>query len=306
MILMFETAAIVEKRKVAVTGKFPAATKSLAILDKFEGQENVGKERKQKVKVNKAVKEMQKVFARHLRVKLAAETQGNVRYRIALGLVDTLASAYSAEDVGIFCMSLDKFEGKLTLIECSGYFLSALMNRSKGTDFALNTENLASRISHLGYRNTKNIMVSGNVGICTGTLMKKGSIIVDGNARHFTGDQMKGGAITVNGDAWDGTGSCMRGGEIMVRGNVCDDTGQLMHGGKITVMGNAGDFTGNGMQGGEMIVMGNSGEITGESMIGGKLTVMGSIKTLGNRVEKAVIYQGTTLVGGGKPDEAGK
>ncbi|NYZ74491.1 hypothetical protein H0O00_05080 [Candidatus Micrarchaeota archaeon] len=150
---------------------------------------------------------------------------------------------YSAKDVEKFSIALAEFRGErasahefgivLGFVHKAGFFLSALMNNCKDSEFVVHTNHLAKPIIYLGYRNTKNIIVNGNVG-------------------DYLGEYMEGGTITVEGTAGDRVGCSMEGGTIIVKGNAGDEVGYAMEGGTITVKGNAGDDVGERMNGGEI------------------------------------------------------
>lgn len=123
---------------------------------------------------------------------------------------------YSAKDIEIFSIMLSGYQGRYDVQNKAGYFLSALMNNSKADDFLIHTRHLDAAPGYLGYHNTKEIDVDGDVGFDCGSDMTAGRITVNGNAGRYLGNQMEGGLIIVRGSARDFVGNHMRGGEIHV------------------------------------------------------------------------------------------
>lgn len=261
----------------ATKGKFPASLKACDLLDKYERQEKTGNERKpRKVKGNKAVKAMQEAFRDILRMDftfmhIQEKYDAINKHVVAQGMI------YSARGILLFSISLAKFQGEKYFEDRAGLFLSALMNNCNGQDFTVNTQSLGIGLSYIGYQNTKNIIVDGNSGACTGQSMISGTITVNGDADFYVGQSMQGGKITINGNAEWHTGARMADGEIMVHGNSGTYTGSEMKGGKITVMGNVSEMAGLDMRGGEIDVKGNLGELETLRFQGGNISQRGRL-----------------------------
>lgn len=199
----------------------------------------------------------------------------------------------SAEDVGAFSVLLGGFQVDTDFPYKAGLFLSALMNNSKDSEFVIHTAHLG-RIDCLGHRNTKNIIVDGDIGDWVGNEMEGGTITVNGNAGNHvgsgmgdfkrdlqgdaygTGIKIEGGAILIEGHAGSCVGSHMRDGSIIVKGDVLHECGWDMKGGTITVGGNAGEKAGKWKIGGAIIVKGGIDRFAGWGMDGGALTVYGN------------------------------
>lgn len=245
---MNEVKVAAKKAEFAATGKFPAATKSLAILDKLVPQENVGKEREQNVKENKAVKAMQEAFSGYLKKDLF---KLDIKGRYSTAGRQLKSREYTAGDVGTFSTSLVHFEEEKDFAERAGLFLSALMNRSRGKDFAIDIANLSIAIECLGYKNTKNVTVNGYAGDHVGDRMERGKITVNGDVGEDAGIKLKGGRILVKGNAGSSTGYDMSGGTIIVNGDASNMTGWCMRGGTIIVNGNIDSF-GQSIEGGDI------------------------------------------------------
>ncbi len=106
----------------------------------------------------------------------------------------------SAEDIEAFSLALEQFQNENYFRIKAGFFLSALINRSEDTDFVIHTGHLNRTINHLGYQNTKIILVDGDVGAAIGIGMKCGSIIVKGSTGSDVGVGMAGGEIHIEGE----------------------------------------------------------------------------------------------------------
>jgi len=195
------------------------------------------------------------------------------RYYIAKS---SAPSEIQSKEITEFSLLLVEYENKKYFEDFTGYYLSALINESKDKDFKIITNYLSKTIHYIGYENTKNIDVNGNVGGVVGEEMEGGKITVNGNARWGVGEGMKNGEITVNGNAREGVGEVMKNGEITVNGNVGGVVGEEMEGGKITVKGNAGVWVGDGMKDGEITINGNAGNWVGWYMKDGTITINGN------------------------------
>ncbi len=203
-----------------------------------------------------------------------------------------------------FSLALISFQGEESFPTKAGLFLSALINKCKDEEFVIHTSHLDQRINSLGYRNTKHIMVKGDVDQYLGCEMKRGSIQVDGDAWGKAGSNMRGGLISINGragydlgcemsggrisvfgDGGERIGRKMRGGAIEVFGNGSDGTGQMMDGGTITVRGNTRFELGLDMKNGVVIVLGDAGKVVGEGMTGGRLYLLGDFFELSTNIK---------------------
>lgn len=181
---------------------------------------------------------------------------------------------YSSKDVEKFSIGLVEFEED-DCFRTVGLFLSALINNCKDNDFVIHTQNLRWLINSLGFRNTKNIVVNGNVGRFTGDDMQGGSIVVNGHTEIWLGVRMKGGSITVKGSTAQQVGENMEGGSIIVEGDTGHWVGSWMESGSITVKGNAGEDVGEHMKGGEIYLLGNYESIA--NIEGGKIYHKGEL-----------------------------
>lgn len=252
----------------AFTGK----ARSLNILDKFEKQENVGKERGLQVEKAESVEAINSAFARFLRMSIPGEP--SKAYHDFLKELSPVP--YTAKDVEAFSLRLINFQDEPEFREKGGMLLSAIINGCKENDITIITSNLSVQINNIGFRNAKNITIMGDTGRRTGLEMRSGRIIVNGDAGIFTGEDMRGGEIRINGNAGlEGIrmntricacGHRMKGGAIIVEGNAGNDVGEWMQGGEIIIAGNAGYGAGYLMRRGEITINGNAGGDTGKSM----------------------------------------
>jgi formylmethanofuran dehydrogenase subunit C len=208
-----------------------------------------------------------------------------------------------------FSLALEAFQGMDDFPSKAGFFLSVLVNCGKDSDYIIHTSHLDEQINWLGYRNTKNIIVKGDVDLYLGYEMKRGSIYVDGDAWGEAGIRMRDGFISINGRAGYDVGLKMSGGKISVRGdggerigreitggvieifgNGGDHTGQMMKGGTITVRGDTRFEVGNWMEGGLIVVTGNAGETVGEGMSGGRIYLLGEYSGLSTNITGGKIF----------------
>ncbi len=103
----------------------------------------------------------------------------------------------TAKDILNFSMALKKYERR-DWFRTSGIFLSALIEQSKDGELEVYTNHLSQKISWIGSRNEKNIVVVGNVGSATGLKMQKGKLTIIGDVRAI-GHLVYGGEIHVDG-----------------------------------------------------------------------------------------------------------
>jgi hypothetical protein len=203
---------------------------------------------------------------------------------------------YTSKDIEKFSIQLAEFQNTEDFTFKAGHFLSALINKSPESDFIIHTRHLDVKIEHLGWSNTKNIVIEGDSGDLLASFMLKGRITVKGNSGMFTCYGMKKGEIVINGDSGPSLGWHMKGGEITVKGNTGTETGQGMTNGKIVICGNSGDFLGAHMRGGKIIVQGDTGIGTGIGMISGEIRIEGDCKSFDDNVKRGKIYHKGKLI----------
>ena len=198
------------------------------------GNEPLHDARAAKVETNQAVEAMKTVWRESTTGTGLWESNQYQLYPWMLSFIKNLE--YTATDVEAFSIAIAGFQYEKGFSGKAGIMLSALINNCREDSFIIHTAHLAEPIHSLGFRNTKNIAVEGNVGFSVGERMEGGSITVKGNAGTMVGDNMKGGVITLQGDAQNYVGDYMEGGRIVVEGNA-PFVGLGMVGGEIHVNG---------------------------------------------------------------------
>ncbi len=86
--------------------------------------------------------------------------------------------------------------------------------------------------------------------------------------------------VVVTGNVDMSTGILMRNGKVVVEGNGGMNTGVLLNGGRVIVMGNVGEFAGTDMRKGELIIGGKAQGYLGANMKGGSIYVKGDVKAV--------------------------
>ncbi len=217
-------------------------------------RETVQPVRKVDLKENKTVKKLKEAWVAFLKHEMNNGINGSDwcgsggagrAYNLTLEITKDVHC--TAKDLKLFLVVLSEFAD---MPEYShwyfsrrlGIFLSALINNGKDDNYVILIRNIGkevlngSSVDDLGWQNTKNITIEGNVGICLGGYMKAGLIVINGNAIDSCGWNMRGGKIIVNGDAEEILGWDMTGGEIEVNGRIKDISawgGKIYHKGKL-------------------------------------------------------------------------
>jgi hypothetical protein len=124
---------------------------------------------------------------------------GVVATYYARALKQITGISYSSANVEKFSVALAEFQNEDHFRLAAGLFLSALINNCKDNDFVINTGHFSEGIDALGYKNTKNLTVVGDVGNFLGDSMQCGTITVEGNAGGVVGAWMTGGEIHIDG-----------------------------------------------------------------------------------------------------------
>jgi len=188
---------------------------------------------------------------------------------------------YTSKDVEKFSIALTAFQHERFFSEKAGIFLSALISGCPDSDFVIHTMHLDEKIRFLGFHNTKNITVAGDIGGNICNYMLGGRIIVEGNAERCAGQWMESGEIVINGMGGASLGHEMKGGKISVKGNASQYAGSGMENGEIAIEGDADYNLGYGMKGGKIIVKGNATpHSVGPYMKGGEIWIEGECKHL--------------------------
>jgi len=200
---------------------------------------------------------------------------------------------FPAADVERFAIALSEFQEEEGFHDKAGYFLSHLINNGEGSDYVIFLRHLNEKIIGIGSRNTKNVIVDGDILYGVGEKMKGGENRIKGSSGDNVGSDMEGGRLIIEKDVeWgcDGVAGKMQGGEIIVKGNVKGAVGNGMSGGRIILHGivdlndGAGhgsldsDTIGSDMSGGEIHIMGDIlGEVDWNGIIHGKIYHKGKL-----------------------------
>ena len=86
--------------------------------------------------------------------------------------------------------------------------------------------------------------------------------------------------VVVSGDVDLSTGILMRKGKVVVEGDAGMNTGVLLNGGRVVIMGNVGEFAGTDMRKGELVIGGKAQGYLGANMKGGNIYVKGDVKLI--------------------------
>ena len=116
-------------------------------------------------------------------------------------LSQALRSRISARDVEQFSLMLGQYRSNDSrLDEQKGLFISALIAASPAQDFTVHTARFNNPIDYIGYCNTKNIVVNGDVND-VGSGISAGTILIKGNAKSICRrlGEIRG-AIEIQGD----------------------------------------------------------------------------------------------------------
>ena len=203
---------------------------------------------------------------------------------------------YSAPDVEGFSLSLTGFPDIGKFSKNASYFLSALINNCKDSDFTIHLSYLGVCIRYFGYRNTKNVTLYGDIDRGLGEHMSGGSILVEGNVGEHAGCNMTSGTITVNGNAGEGFGAWLKGGDARLNGNAEGYAGAWMEAGTVTVNGNAWRRAGWEMRNGMITVNGDAGEEVGAHMKGGEIHLNGDYGSISDGIGHGKIYHKGKLI----------
>ncbi|MEW6036498.1 MAG: hypothetical protein AB1529_07845 [Candidatus Micrarchaeota archaeon] len=177
---------------------------------------------------------------------------------------------YSPADVEAFSIAMSGFPDGSGFPAMAGYFLSALVNGGPPGAYTLHATSAGRMIDHLGYWNSKDLLVKGPAGLSAGEEMLAGTLTIEGNAEHYLGLDAGGGMIHVEGSAGHYAGRKLKGAEILIEGDAGNGLGAFMSRGRITVLGRAGKEAGRCMRGGRIDLEGDY-ESMSRHVIGGEI-----------------------------------
>jgi len=181
----------------------------------------------------------------------------------------------SARAIREFSFYLAELESPFRSTMQQGLFLSACINNCAEDHVSLWVSHLPL-LDYLGYKNTKDVIIQGDVGYALGESMCSGRIRVQGN----TGDDV---------------GIYMQGGRICIAGNVEDCAGEKMKGGQLFIGGNAGKHPGVDMQEGEIVILGDAKTFVGMDMEGGVIRMQGDCASVGTLRGGTIYYKNWLL-----------
>ena len=170
----------------------------------------------------------------------------------------------SPKDITNFSIALAEFQNQADFGMRAGFFLSALINRSKEKGFMIITKHLENSVDVIGCGNEKIITIDGDGGSYLGYRMGGGEITVNGNAGWHVASEMQDGTITVKGDVQGYLGNDMSSGIVRVEGDAGQGVGSLLHGGTLIVEGDAPADVGYQLRGGDIHLNGDYGLIGNE------------------------------------------
>ncbi len=93
---------------------------------------------------------------------------------------------YSPADVEAFSVAMCGF-GEPGFPSMAGYYLSALVNGGPPGAYTLHATSSGRMIDHLGYWNSKDLLVKGPAGLSAGEEMPAGNLVIEGGAEHHLG-----------------------------------------------------------------------------------------------------------------------
>lgn len=234
-------------------------------------------------------------------------------YKSALAAVKALRKggvSYNASDVTVLSSSLASLKLPAEGMRYAGFFLSALINCSQEKKHVLLFDPTATFEGGFGanvrhgnnsvcYRNSKNVLIVGNVGNYAGSRMQPlSSMCVIGSAGSNLCHNGEGGSAVVSYSAGPMAGSFLHDGRILLLGQAEGDLGHGMSGGTIVsrayspALESGEDSFGerrriaSHAQGGELHLHGSYNSIDASLMHKGKIYINGTI----------VVDKGTTAI----------
>src|SRR5208283_5959929 len=232
--------------EVRTEGKNPALMSALSRFGQFK-PESERIVRAPKIEMNPILEAMRKIWTECGAPDAFNQYSTHGDMLIRIGKLE-----YSAKDVEVFSLALPESQGEERFGAKAGLFLSALINNCKESEFVIHTNHLAAPIEHIGFGNTKEIIIDGDVGNHAGDAMEGGSIIVIGSAGISVGIGMNNGTITVEGKSGDEAGYGMKGGVLILKGHTGNLCGVHMEGGEIHIESRYVSISTGNMYGGKI------------------------------------------------------
>jgi hypothetical protein len=197
--------------------------------------------------LDKLVKKFEKQLERDIGNGYGNRSAHQRHYDYALkNLSRGFGEGISAQDVEQFSVLLSRYNDLISNWKTfasfqAGVYLSAMVKTSEDDNFIIHTKQLQSPIYLIGFENTKNITVNGDVGYC-GCSMQGGRILVKGNAKSvgdFNLGSFKEGEVEIKGNV--GSKEDIRyntstiendNGLVIVHGNLCGGIRNFLIGSK--------------------------------------------------------------------------
>jgi len=158
--------------------------------------------------LDKLVRKFEKQLERNWGSNYKNQSAGRRHYNYALkSLSRGIKEGITAQDVEQFSILLSKYDDLISDWQTfashhAGVYLSAMVTTSDDNDFLIHTRHLQAPIDLVGYENTKNITIDGDVGYCACS-MEGGRILVNGNAKcvgNFNIGDLKEGEVEIKGN----------------------------------------------------------------------------------------------------------
>jgi hypothetical protein len=219
---------------------------------------------------------------------------------------------YSQKEIDEFLASTKGYQPPFGENYLPGIFISALVNCGKEPGYRLDLGPAGIDISHLCFRNEKNLEITGSVGIEFCDEMRSGNVVLDGTAAGI--GTISGGRIVFMQDIEVySVGYKMSGGEIIFEKGLCAQTvAHDLRGGSVAIRGNlkAQEICCQ-MSGGTVIIHGDLSakrpeprNLLGYQMSGGEVHVHGrldgSFEWTNREFKKRMFVSGQPLLGHSK------
>ncbi len=194
-------------------------------------------------------------------------------------------SDLTLKDITLFSLGLEHYESNVHF-EATGFFISAVINyhheqtKTKGI-YTLFTKDLTKKVDGIGYHNSANIEIIGDVGNRIAWYMDGGRLSIKGNVLSFCCKNLRNGTVIIEGNASRRFCLNMSGGNVFLKGSAEDFACEDMEAGIVVIEKNVLDKACRGMRGGNVTIKGNAGEEFAEEMQSGTIYLGGDYESLG-------------------------
>ncbi len=202
---------------------------------------------------------------------------------------------YTPEEITSFCILAENLQSDIKF-HMFGNVLSALVkyhqNRTKYTnEYTIITNHLQRDLCYLGYENTSNIRVMGNVGANPFMKMKSGNVYIEGDAQRNFAEKISGGNLILNGTVQGNVGRTQTGGTITIKKDVLGSGGGNMKRGTLIIKGSVKEDVADFMHGGIIKIYGPVNGIIGSYMEHGSIYLYDTYGSISTNFENGKIYQ---------------